>query len=211
MTRLLSLSIGVSLVFVAPAAAEAATLDAGKQCYFNNSRVRLSGSGFAPDSPITFEVNGKRISQSVTSDSAGNVLVRYEPRRTNTERKVVIRATDSEGTSARTTIFVTRKRRVTADPSTAPDVETWKAVLRLFGFGEGSAFIHYRNPNGVHKKTVRLGRLRGPCGRLETEKRRVMPFDNPQFGRWHLQFDTHRRYDPDRKRKRVIPVKVFRG
>ena len=38
-----------------------------------------------------------------------------------------------------------------------------------------------------------------------------MPFENPQFGRWRLQFDTHRRYDPDRRRKRVIPVRVYRG
>jgi hypothetical protein len=38
-----------------------------------------------------------------------------------------------------------------------------------------------------------------------------MPFDDPAFGIWRLQFDTHRRFDTDRKRKRVIPVKVYRG
>jgi hypothetical protein len=211
LTRLLTLSIGIGLVLAAPGAAAAATLDAGKSCYYNNDSARLSGSGFAPDSTISFSVNGRTINQTVTSDAAGDVLVRYEPRHTDTERKVVIRATDDEGTSARTTITVTRKRRVTATPDSAPNVETWRAVLRLFGFGAGRAFIHYRNPNGVHKKTVRLGRLRGPCGRLETDKRRVMPFDNPQFGLWRLQFDTHRHYDPDRKRKRVIPVRVYRG
>jgi hypothetical protein len=189
----------------------AATLDAGKSCYFNNSLARLSGSGFAPDSQITFTVNGERINQSVTSDSAGNVLVSYEPRHTNTQRKVVIRATDAAGTSAKTTLYVTRKRKVTADPNHAPNVRTWEAVLSLFGFGRGRAYIHYRNPNGRLKKTVRLGRLRGPCGRLKTEKRRVMPFDNPAFGVWRLQFDTHRRFDKDRARKRVIPVQVYRG
>ena len=208
MTRLLSLSIGV-LLLAAPAGA--ATLDAGKSCYYNNGLARLSGSGFAPDSAITFTVNGRTINQSVTTNSAGDVLVTYEPTHTNTERKLVIRATDSEDTSARTTIYVTRKRRVTANPDSSSNVRTWEAVLRLFGFGRGRAFIHYQNPNGVLKKTVRLGRLHGPCGRLETEKRRVMPFDNPQFGRWRLQFDTSRRYDPDRKRKRVIPVRVFHG
>jgi hypothetical protein len=189
----------------------AATLDAGKSCYFNNSLARVTGGGFAPGSQITFTANGNRISQSVMSDSAGNFLVDYEPRHTKTERKVVLRATDSEDTSASVTIFVTRKRRVTANPDTAPNVRTWKAVLKLFGFGRGRAYIHYRNPNGVLKKTVRLGRLRGPCGRLETETRRVMPFDDPAFGIWRLQFDTHRRFDKDRKRKRVIPVKVYRG
>jgi hypothetical protein len=38
-----------------------------------------------------------------------------------------------------------------------------------------------------------------------------MPFDNPAFGIWRLQFDTHRRFDKDRERKRVIPVRVYRG
>ena len=194
-----------------PAVSSAATLDAGKSCYFNNTQARLSGSGFAPDSPITFTANGNRISASVTSDAAGDFLIQYEPRRTRTERKVVIRATDTEDTSASVTIHVTRKRRVTADPAQADNVRTWEAVLKLFGFGHGRAYIHYRNPKGTLKKTVRIGRLRGPCGRLKTDKRRVMPFDNPAFGLWHLQFDTHRRFDKDRTRKRVIPVKVYRG
>lgn len=209
MTRLLSLSIGAGLVLAAPAGA--ATLDAGKSCYFNNNLARLSGSGFAPDSPVTFTVNGRPLNATATTDSAGDFLVKYDPPRTETERKLVLRATDSEDTSARTTIFATRRRSVTADPDRSSNVRTWRAVMRLFGFGRGRAYIHYLNPNDRHKKTVRLGRLRGPCGRLKTEKRRVMPFRDPQFGVWRLQFDTHRKYDQDTVKKRVIPVRVFRG
>jgi hypothetical protein len=209
LSRLLSLAIGVGLVLAAPAAA--ATLDAGKSCYFNNNLARLSGSGFAPDSPVTFTVNGRPLNATATTDSAGDFLVRYDPPRTETERKLVLRATDSEDTSARTTIFVTRRRAVTADPDSSSNVRTWRAVMRLFGFGRGRAFIHYVNPNDRHKKTVRLGRLRGPCGRLKTDKRRVMPFRDPQFGVWRLQFDTSREFDRDTVNKRVIPVHVFRG
>jgi len=209
LTRLLSLSIGAGLVLAAPAGA--ATLDAGKSCYFNNNLARLSGSGFAPDSPVTFTVNGRPLNATATTDSAGDFLVKYDPPRTETERKLVLRATDSEDTSARTTIFATRRRSVTADPDRSSNVRTWRAVMRLFGFGRGRAYIHYLNPNDRHKKTVRLGRLRGPCGRLKTEKRRVMPFRDPQFGVWRLQFDTRREYDQDTVKKRVIPVRVFRG
>ena len=194
-----------------PAAADAATLDAGRSCYFNNKLARLSGSGFAPDSPITFTVNGRQLRETVTSDAAGDFLVRYDPPRANTERRLVIRATDSEGEDARTTIFVSRKRRVTANPDSSTNVRTWRAVLRLFGFGRGKAFIHYVDPDGHHQKTVGLGRLEGPCGRLKTGERRVMPFDDPQFGVWKLQFDTHRGFDRDIVRKRVIPVRVYRG
>jgi hypothetical protein len=210
-TRLRSLSILVGLALAGPAAADAATLDANRSCYGNANLAELAGSGFAPDSPITFTVNGRELRQTVTSDTAGDVLVKYDPARTRIERKLVIRATDSSGESARTTIFVSPKRRVTADPDSSPNVRTWRAVFTLFGFGDGRAFIHYVNPNGVHKKTVRLGRLRSPCGRLKTDERRVMPFDNPQFGIWRLQFDTRRRYDEDTERKRVIPVRVYRG
>jgi hypothetical protein len=210
-TRLRSLCLVVGLALAAPAAAGAATLDANRSCYNNASLAQLSGSGFAPDSPITFTVNDRELRQSVTSDAAGDVFVQYDPAKTRIERKLVIRATDSEGESARATIFVSPKRRVTADPESAPNVETWKAIITLFGFGDGNAFIHYVNPDGVHEKTVGLGELRGPCGRLKTGERRVMPFDNPQFGTWKLQFDTRRRYDRDRERKRVIPVRVYRG
>jgi hypothetical protein len=205
------LPIAVALALVVPAAADAATLDAGKSCYFNNTLARLSGGGFAPDSPITFTVNGRTLRETVTSDSAGDFLVRYDPPRANTERKLVIRASDSDGESARTTIFVSRQRLVTANPDSSSDVSTWRAVLRLFGFGDGKAFIHYINPSGNHEKTVGLGNLQGQCGRLKTGERRVMPFDNPQFGVWKLQFDTHRQFDRDRPRRRVIPVRVYRG
>ena len=192
-----------------PALAQAATLDAGRSCYPVGDKATLTGSGYAPQSPITFTVNGKRLAANVTSDEAGDVRVEYDPPSTTTERRLVIRATDSEGTSAQTTIYVTRDLRVTADPDRSANVRTWRAVFRLFGFGRGKAYIHYVNPKGRLKKTVRLGRLIGPCGRLKTAKRRVMPFRDPQFGFWKLQFDTHRRYRKHVKRKQVLRVTVY--
>ena len=211
MTRLRTLPILIGLALAAPAAAQGATLDANRSCYSNSNLARLSGSGFAPDSQITFSVNGRDLRQTVMSDAAGDVLVTYDPARTRIERKLVIRATDSGGESARTTIHVSPVRRVTADPDSSPNVRTWEAVLTLFGFGDGNAFIHYVDPDGVHRKTVALGELRGPCGRLKTGERRVMPFDNPEFGVWRLQFDTRRQYDKDTNNKRRIPVRVYRG
>jgi hypothetical protein len=196
---------------VLPSAADAATLAAGKTCFSTGAKARLVGSGFAPESSIDFTVNGRRLTANVTSDSAGDVSVTYTPPETSTERRLVIRATDSEGTSARTTIYVTKKLRVTADPASSNDVRTWRAVFRLFGFGEGKGYIHYVDPDGHFKRTVGLGRLRGPCGRLKSTKRRVMPFDSPQFGVWKLQFDTRRAYRKRTARKRVIPVNVYRG
>ena len=194
-----------------PATAGAATLEANSSCYFNKHLARLVGSGFAPDSPISFTVNGKSLNETTTSTSAGDVQVKYDPPRTRRERKLVIQATDGEGTSAQTTIFVSRKRGVTAKPRQSDNVRTWRAVIQLFGFGRGRAFVHYIDPDNDMRKTVKLGRLQGPCGRLKTGERRVMPFDDPAFGLWRLQFDTRRRYDEDTVNSRVIPVRVYRG
>jgi hypothetical protein len=199
------------LLLAVPSSALAATLDAQRSCYPVGGQATLNGSGYAPESQIRFTVNGEPLRETVSSDEAGDIRVTYTPPRVRTERRLVIRATDSEDTSAQTTIYVTRELRVTADPDSSSNVRTWRAVFRLWGFGLGRAYIHYVNPKGRHKKTVRLGRLIGPCGRLKSTRRRVMPFDDPQFGYWKLQFDTRRRYSKNTARKRVIPVRVFRG
>ena len=199
-------------MLVLPAGAHAATLEAGKSCYLNGDDARLVGTGFTPQSPVRFAVNGRNLAGHVTSDETGRIVAEYSPPPAQTERKLVIRATDSEDTTAKTTIFVTRDDTVTADPSRSSNVRTWRAVFRLFGFGGGKGYIHYISPSGDFKKTVTLGRLRGPCGRLKSTKRRVLPFDNPQFGRWKLQFDTRRRFTRRAHRNStVIPVVVFRG
>lgn len=172
----------------------------------------MSGDGFAPDGPVTFTVNNRRISGEVITNGDGHFEATYTPPASQTESKVVIRATDAQETTAKTKLVVTRERSVTAVPDTTNNVRTWKAVFKLYGFGAGKkVFIHYIGPNGTLRKTVGLGRLRGPCGRLKTSKRRVLPFSNPDFGTWKLQFDTRRHFSRNTAKKRVIPVRVFRG
>lgn len=194
-----------------PATAQAATLEASRTCYPNGKEVVLTGDGFAPDAAITFTVNGRRISGNAIAGDEGGFTVTYPPPTAETQDRLVIGATDSEGTAARTRLFVTRQRAVTAHPAKTDNVRTWKAVFKLWGFRRGKAFVHYIAPNGRHRKTVKLGRLKGPCGRLRTRKRRVLPFANPSYGKWKLQFDTRRRYRKRTVNRRVIPVNVFRG
>jgi hypothetical protein len=68
----------------------------------------------------------------------------------------------------------------------------------VFGFALAapgrSVYVHYIRPNGKRKKTVRLGKARGVCGKIErTAKRRLFPF-RAERGNWKLQFDTSKRY-----------------
>jgi len=192
--------------------AHAASLEASQACYPNGKKVSLSGAGFAPEDPVTFKVNGRKIGGSAITDADGSFRANYPPPTAETEDRLVIRATDSVGTTAKTVVFVTVRRGFRANPDTTTNVRTWRAVFKLFGFGAGrKAFVHYIDPDGKHRKTIKLGRLKGPCGRLKTERRRVLPFRNPDTGRWKLQFDTRRRFSRKTTNKRVIPVKVFLG
>jgi hypothetical protein len=212
LTRLRSLALAAGLVASLPAGAHAATVATDRSCYPNGADATLRGTGFAPYSGVSFTVNGKPLAANVTTDAEGAFEGTYEPPATRTESRLVLAATDSAGTSARAALRVTRRLRVTVAPPRGRNVRSWRAVFRLFGFGaRRKAYVHYVGPNGELRRTVRLGRLRGPCGRLKTSKRRVLPFAHPGFGWWRLQFDTHRRYRPEAGAKRVRRVRVYRG
>ena len=202
--RLASLLVVTTLLAAVPAAAEAAKLDTSRPCYRPGETLRLTGTGFAPDSAVTISVNGERVGSLQSDDEGrigGDLTVPLDPPR------LVVRARDPKRNKASKVLF---GRHVTMRPRRADNATTWQAVFRLFGFFDGRAFVHYISPNGAHKKTVPLGELRGRCGKLRTERRRVLPFKRPALGDWRLQIDTRRVFDPDTEMKRTIVVNVFR-
>lgn len=212
MTGLRPLSLALGLLLSLPVAAQAASLRPLESCFFHATQAQVAASGFAPASRLELTFDGSPLG-AVTTDERGDVritinLSELEP--DVGQRSLVLRASDGSGTTAATRLRVTRRRAVFAEPTTTTDVRTWKASFRLFGFGSGRAFLHYVSPKGRHVKTVRLGALRGPCGRLAARKRRVLPVAHPEYGRWKLQFDTRRRYHRKTRNRRVVPVRVYR-
>jgi hypothetical protein len=55
----------------------------------------------------------------------------------------------------------------------------------------GGSALTNGDPAGV--KTIRLGKLRGPCGVLRTSPRKLFPFKTTS-GKWLLQYDTRPKY-----------------
>ena len=202
--RLVSLLVATTLLAGLPATAEAAKLNTSRPCYRPGETLPLSGTGFAPDSRVRIKVNSERVG-FLPADAEGRIdgqlTVPTDPPR------VEIRARDPRGNTATKVLF---GRDATLHPPSASNATTWQAAFRLFGFFQGKAFVHYISPKGKHKKTVALGRLRGRCGRLKTERRRVLPFSQPALGEWQLQIDTRRVFDPRTSMRRIIKVSVFR-
>lgn len=212
MTGLRPLSLALGLLLSLPAVAQAASLRPAESCYFHGTQAQVGAEGFEPDGRIDLTLGGHAIG-TLETDASGAADVRINlselPKNVG-QRSLTLEATDSGGESAQTVVYVSRRRAVFAHPRTSTNARRWRARFRLFGFGSGRAFLHYVNPNGGHVKTVKLGALREPCGRIRTRKRRVLPVANPEYGTWRLQFDTRRKYRRKTANRRVIPVRVYR-
>ena len=80
--------------------------------------------------------------------------------------------------------------------------------FRLLGFGPGTAYLHWVDPDGVVRRTATLGRTRGACGHFTTGLWRIFPFP-ARVGSWRLQFDLRRRYSASAvpRYPLVVPVR----
>jgi hypothetical protein len=64
--------------------------------------------------------------------------------------------------------------------------------------------VHYVEPGGGARKTIRLGTARGTCGGIgRTRRRNLFPFPNIRRGAWILQFDTRARYSKATSKRRT--------
>lgn len=201
----------------APAtAAAAAALRTDARCYQETQEVVISGAGFTPLSVVTISRAG-RVIGSTQADPNGSFRNKFSTPELPggvRERRYRLTATDMlnvAATSYRATrIFATfRPRR--GDPARL------RVRFSVNGFGlarrNASVYLHYVRPNGRVRRSVRLGRAAGPCGRIgRTARRRLFPF-RAERGRWILQFDTRRRYRRATSERRTPwvrkPVEVY--
>jgi hypothetical protein len=113
------------------------------------------------------------------------------------ERTFSVGVADTAAVAASSTFTVTRLK-ANFTPSSG-DPKKLKVRFSVAGFALATAdpdvYVHYIDPRGKLKQTVRLGKATGQCGRIvKTAKRRLFPFASPRLGKWQLQFDTNRSF-----------------
>jgi hypothetical protein len=198
------------------AQAAPATLTTDTSCYQETTDVVLTGRGFKPSSTVAISQDGVAIGSTPT-DAQGGFTRKFataELRLPTKEKVYDLAATDGAATA------VTRYRvsKVFADftPGTG-NPATLRVRFSVNGFGllkrNPTVYVHYVRPNGKVRRTVRLGRARGTCGKIErTARRRLFGF-RAERGRWILQFDTNRTYRKATQRSTFVwvrkPVEVF--
>jgi hypothetical protein len=134
-----------------------------------------------------------------TTDANGTMQGAFSPPMlTGDELERTFKVAVSSDTLTAQTQFTVTRLKANFSPSEG-DPTKLRVRFSVAGFGLASpnpdVYVHYVTPGGRLKKTVRLGKATGQCGRIErTAKRRLFPFTRPSLGKWQLQFDTNKAF-----------------
>jgi hypothetical protein len=208
MTRRL-LGAALATMAVLPATAPAATLNPLKPCYVSVTQridgepdqitregLDLAGSGFTPGAPVDVSFDGK-LERTIAADAAGNLPAQQlpSPYRARGEGPFTLTAAEqgnplnAVSLTSRTTALSLRLRPREARPGRR---------IRFSGRGftdRRAVYAHYLY-GGKVRKTVRLvRRIDNDCGTFSVRRRQI-PIKRPRIGKWTLQVDQQRRYEP---------------
>jgi hypothetical protein len=185
-------------LLLAPAAAHGALVRTDRTCYLQTDKtnVTVSGNGFTPGRPYSVSLDNTPLTSATLLIDAGGAMqgTFAPPALVNDElERTFTVAVASDDLAASSTFTVTRLK-ANFTPSSG-DPKKLKVRFSVAGFALATpnpdVYVHYIDPRGKLKQTVRLGKATGQCGRIaRTAKRRLFPFSAPRLGKWQLQFDT---------------------
>ena len=208
MTRSLAVAAGLAAL-AAPASAVAApalTVVPEKPCYSHGESVNLLGSGFGPLGSTSITRDGALVG-ALDTDALGAfngilTLAQNSGRRTKTYT-----ATDEADSSLSASDQITVSSvRVGLKPNNGAPGRVMKITARGFTTGR-TLWAHV--VRGKSKRHLKIGRLKGACGGLET-RRRLLPRD-AALGVHRIQFDTFRAYSRNRPVQDSSTITVSRG
>jgi hypothetical protein len=192
-----TLLAAAAVAVLAPATVGAATrakivLDPG--CYLSGGTGLLTGSGFRPLGAWTAKLAGTKQIGTGLIDARGRIRARFTAPRyhgTAGTRELTLSVTD--GPHVASTTFLMTPLDASFSPRTG-DPATLRVRWRVLGLGEHhGAYVHYIQPNGKLKRTLRIGTTRGPCGSLKTGPIALFPF-RYSYGTWTFQVDANHNY-----------------
>ena len=203
--RLLRAAVALaSIALAAPASASAATLtvDPVRACYLEQDQVFLLAQGYTPNGTVDFTRGGNLVAP-LEADAAGQIQGTLKlPGLIMGQRPLTYVATDraDPARTAQVTLLTTA-----VDVRVSPKNGRPNRLLRIKarGFRGGSTLwahvrrVKRRGGGPVRIRTVRIGRVRSPCWTANVRRRLFRRNTAP--GRYRVQFDTFRRYKPNRR------------
>jgi hypothetical protein len=203
--RLIRAAVAIaSVALAAPATASAATLtvDPVRSCYLEQDQVFLIAEGYTPNGMVDFTRDGNLV-ESVQTDGVGTFQGTLTlPGLIMGQRPLTYVATDkADPTRTAQVTLLTTAVDVRVAPRGGPPNRLLRIRARGFS-GGGTLWAHVRRVKRrgggpVRTRTVRIGRVRGPCWTANVRRRLFRR--NTAAGRYRVQFDTFRRYKPNRR------------
>lgn len=196
---LLPLAVALAATLVAGTAGAArggakarVVLDPG--CYLSGGSGLLTGSGFRPDAAWTAKLSGTKRIGTGRIDRGGRIRARFTaPRYSGTAGTKEMTLSVTDGPHVASTTFLMTPLSASFSPRTGNPAEL-RVRWRVLGLGlHHGVYVHYLQPNGKLKRTLRIGTTRSPCGSLKTGPIALFPF-RYVYGTWTFQVDTSARY-----------------
>jgi hypothetical protein len=193
-----------SVALAAPAAASAATItvDPVRPCYLEQEPVSLFADGYTPNGLVDFSREGNLV-RSLQTNPAGQIQATLTlPGLIMGQRTLTYVGTDQTDPSRTAQVsLLTTAVDVRVSPKNGPPNRRLRIRARGFKGGE-TLWAHVRREKRrgggpVRARNVRVGRVRGPCWTVNVRKRLFRR--GTAAGSYRVQFDTFRRYKPERK------------
>jgi hypothetical protein len=208
MTR--SLAVAASLAALAlPASASAApslTVVPEKPCYSHGESVNLLGSGFGPLGSASITRDGSLVG-ALDTDALGAFNGILTLAQNSGRRSKTYTATDrTDSALSSSDQILVSSVRVGLKPNNGAPGRVMTITARGFTTGK-TLWAHV--VRGKSTRHLKIGRLRGACGGLET-RRRLLP-RRAALGVHRIQFDTFPTYRRNRPVQDSSTIAVTRG
>ena len=156
-------------------------LDPG--CYLSSGNGLLTGAGFRPNSAWTAKLVGTKQIGTGRIDARGRIRARFTAPRyhgTSGTRQLTLSVTD--GPHVASTTFVMSPLDASFSPRTG-DPATLRVRWRVLGLGaHHGIYVHYIQPNGTLKRTLRIGTTQRPLRLAQDRPDRALPVQT-HYGR----------------------------
>ncbi|HEY4276647.1 MAG TPA: hypothetical protein VGM91_00430 [Conexibacter sp.] len=184
----------VALAVGSGAAASAADAKASIRltpgCFLSNDSGQLTGSGFEPSATWTAKLSGTHELGGGTTTADGRIRARFTApfyNGTQGTRELTLSVTD--GPNVASTKFLMSPLTASFSPQRG-NPATMRVRWRVLGIGpDRGVYVHYVQPNGKLKRTIRIGTSDDVCGSLKTGPIALFPFKY-SFGTWTFQVDA---------------------
>lgn len=191
---LAALALVALLALPAVAASAATRIRLTPACYQSQQSGALTGAGFTPGGTWVARLNHKHLLGIGHVDPHGKINARFTApvyHGTSGLRTETLSVSDGRHTAG--IHFQMTPLTATFLPHTG-NPATLRVRWRVLGLGpQHGVYVHYLDPQGRFRHTLRIGTTQGPCGTLKTGPIALFPFAYT-FGRWKFQVDANRRY-----------------